>query len=147
MARAGAIIEARRVLIMGSRRLRFSAALKDAVRRMSPCRRAILVWCPRDPHLAEHQPDEYDVIERALRANVLVNVLNPGVFTLRHWTPPTSMDTRTERPSKPPTPERGAARGSVDRIRGGHGGYYFHNNNDLAEASAGSRRPRKSIIC
>jgi VWFA-related protein len=138
MARAGAIIEARRVLIMGEQETQVSlAALKDAVRRMSamPGERILVVVSPGFLTLAEHQPDEYDVIERALRANVLVNVLNArGLYTTNIDASHQVLDTRTERTKQTLLRQSEAQQEALlTEFAADTGGYYFHNNNDLAE--------------
>ena len=72
-------MEAQRVLPAGEQETQVSlATLRETVRRMAtmPGERVLVLVSPGFLTLAEHQPDEYDAIEHALRASVIINVLN-----------------------------------------------------------------------
>ena len=149
---------ARQVLSAGEQETQVSlATLKDAVRRMSamPGERVLVLVSPGFLTLAEHQPEEYDVIDRALRANVIINVLNArGVYTTNidasrrvldvMPTTPFPAGTRTANPEgKGPPAEQTkqyllrqshlAEENLLSEIAANTGGVYFHNNNDLDE--------------
>jgi VWFA-related protein len=150
--------EARRALSAGEQETQVTlATLKDAVRRMAamPGERVLVLVSPGFLTLAEHQPDEYDAIERALRANVIINVLNArGLYT-------TNIDASRVVLDVAPTGQFPAAHAAGTNSAGGPpaeqtkqnllrqsealdeillteiaadtGGIYFHNNNDLDE--------------
>ncbi|MGD0666120.1 MAG: VWA domain-containing protein [Bryobacteraceae bacterium] len=138
-------IEARRMLSIGQQETQVSlAVIRDIVVRMSalPGERVLVLVSPGFYTLPEHQFDEYDVIDHALRANVVINALNPkGVYA-----PLEGFDA-----SRPSVSAGGvstakiafehqtdmAEEGTLMGFTAGTGGYYFHNNNDLA---AGFRR-------
>ncbi|HEY9140948.1 MAG TPA: VWA domain-containing protein, partial [Bryobacteraceae bacterium] len=137
-AQASARIEARRVLIAGEQETQVSlAVLKDAVRRMSamPGERILVLVSPGFLTLSEHQPDEYDAIDRALRANVLVNVLNArGLYTTNIDASHQVLDSRTERTKQALLRQSEALQETLlAEIAADTGGTYFHNNNDLDE--------------
>jgi hypothetical protein len=85
--------------------------------------------------LSEHQPDEYDAIDHALRANVLVNVLNArGLYTTNIDASHQVLDSRAERTKQTLLRESEAQQEALlSEIAADTGGTYFHNNNDLAE--------------
>ena len=90
LPKASVLPMAQQVLNAGEQETRVAlAALKDAVRRMSamPGERILVLVSPGFLTLSENQPDEYDAIDRALRANVLMNVLNARGFTRQTSTP------------------------------------------------------------
>ncbi|MFZ0935782.1 MAG: VWA domain-containing protein [Bryobacteraceae bacterium] len=137
--------EARRILSIGQQGTQVSlAVIRDVIRRMSalPGERVLILVSPGFYTLPEHQFDEYDVIDHALRANVVINALNPkGVYA-----PLEGFDA-----SRPSVSAGGVStvkiaferqtdmveEGTLMGFTAGTGGYYFHNNNDLA---AGFRR-------
>ena len=129
---------AQRVLDAGEHETEVSlSVVRDVVRRMAamPGQRVLVVVSPGFFALTEQQPELSDVIERALRANVVINALNArGLFTIS------------------PDPSRQSYSPSADTIKSmiahqaytadedvliefavGTGGNYFHDNNDLAE--------------
>jgi VWFA-related protein len=130
--------EARRVLAAGVHETQVAlAALKDVVRRMSamPGERILVLVSPGFLTLSEHQPDEYDAIDHALRANVLVNVLNArGLYTTNIDASHQVLDSRAERTKQTLLRESEAQQEALlSEIAADTGGTYFHNNNDLAE--------------
>ncbi len=132
------LVEARRVLIAGEQETQVSlAALKDAIRRMSamPGERILVLVSPGFLTLSEHQPDEYDAIDRALRANVLVNVLNArGLYTTNIDASYQVLDSRAERTKQTLLRQSEALQETLlAEIAADTGGTYFHNNNDLDE--------------
>ncbi|MGB9456138.1 MAG: VWA domain-containing protein [Bryobacteraceae bacterium] len=137
-AQASAMVEARRVLIAGEQETQVTlAVLKDAVRRMSamPGERILVLVSPGFLTLSEHQPDEYDAIDRALRANVLVNVLNArGLYTTNIDASHQVLDSRAERTKQALLRQSEALQETLlAEIAADTGGTYFHNNNDLDE--------------
>jgi VWFA-related protein len=137
-ARIEVPVEARRVLSAGEQETQVSlAVLNDAVRRMSamPGERVLVLASPGFLTLAEHQSEEYDVIERALRANVVINVLNlRGLYTTNVDAAHAILDSRAERTKQNLLRmSEMAEEGLLMEFAAGTGGYYFHNNNDLDE--------------
>jgi hypothetical protein len=125
---------ARRALSAGEQETQVSlAAIKEAVRRMSavPGERVLVLVSPGFFTLAEHQQEEYGLIDSALRAKVVINALNPrGLYV-----PDGLGALRTKG-----TIEREANMSNealLMEYTADTGGYYFHNNNDSA---AGFRR-------
>ena len=140
-------MEAQRVLQAGEQETQVSLAmLRETVRRMAtmPGERVLVLVSPGFLTLAEHQPDEYDAIERALRANVIINVLNArGVYTTNIDASRTVMDA-TSAITMPPTvveqikqdllhQSQALQEALLTEIAADTGGVYFHNNNDLDE--------------
>ena len=158
LPKASVLPMAQQVLNAGEQETRVAlAALKDAVRRMSamPGERILVLVSPGFLTLAENAPDEYDVIDRALHANVIINVLNArGVYT-------TNIDASRVVLDVAPTGQFPAVTRSVNsggagppaeqtkqtllrqsealqeallaEVAADTGGTYFHNNNDLEE--------------
>lgn len=117
------------------------SVLKDVVRRIAvmPGQRTVLVLSPG--FLTEPTQDQYsDVIDRALRSQVIISALNiRGLYTLT--------DISKDPPAGVAQPATGAIAGNkimfasqealaVENVlidlSYGTGGSYFHNNNDLA---------------
>ena len=140
-------VEAQLVLPAGEHETQVSlATIKDTVRRMStmPGERVLVLVSPGFLTLAEHQPDEYDAIERALRANVVINVLNArGLYTTNTdasrmvigATPPMTMPPTVVEQVKQNLMLQSQAlqEALLTEIAADTGGVYFHNNNDLDE--------------
>ena len=140
VAEAKALVppEARRVLSSGEQETQVSLAVfKDAVRRMSamPGERILVVVSPGFLTLSEHQPQEYDVIERALHANVIINALNArGLYTTSIDASRTVLDSGAERIKENLLRQSEMAEEALlAEISADTGGVYFHNNNDLDE--------------
>ena len=108
-------------------------ALKDVVRKLSvmPGSRNLVLVSPGFLLTRDHRTDESDVLERAVRANVVVNTIDMrGLFTIvpgGHASEPYSSLEQYE---------RGAATQADDllaELADGTGGTFFHNDNDLKE--------------
>jgi VWFA-related protein len=106
-------------------------ALKDVVRKLSvmPGNRNLVLVSPGFLLTRDHRTDQYDVLERAIRANVVVNTIDMrGLFTIvpgGHASEPYSSLEQYE---------RGAATQADDvlaELASGTGGTFFHNDNDL----------------
>lgn len=150
---------AQRVLYAGEHETQVSlAVLKDTVRRMSamPGERVLLMVSPGFLTLADHTPDEYDVIDRALHANVIINVLNArGLYTTNidasrvvlNVTPvgqfPAASGKGANQEGNGPPAEgikqfllrqsQMAEESLLSEFAADTGGTYFHNSNDLDE--------------
>jgi VWFA-related protein len=129
---------AERVLISGEHETAVSlSVVRDVVRRMSamPGERVLVVVSPGFFTLTEQQQQRSDIIERALRANVVINALNArGLYTIGFDASRTSYSPAADTIKS--MIERQAF--SIDEdvlaeFAAGTGGSYFHNNNDLAE--------------
>jgi len=140
-------MEARRVLIAGDQETQVAlATLKDALRRLSemPGERVLVLVSPGFLTLAEHQPEEYDAIERALHAGVVINVLNArGMYTTNvdasramiGATSPITMPPAVVEQVKQDLQSQSQAlqEALLAEIAADTGGVYFHNDNDLDE--------------
>jgi VWFA-related protein len=114
------------------------AVLKDVVRRMSamPGQRIIVLISPGFLAPTEYQSDESDILDRAIKANVVINSLDARGL----WTDP-MLD--ASRPNSTSTPAFLIAKQQFDRtaafvqsdvlaeMADGTGGKFFENNNDL----------------
>ena len=136
-------VAAQRMLAAGSHETQVSlSVLREVVRRMSaaPGARVVVLVSPGFYTLAEHEQDVDGVIDQALRAKVVINALNGrGLYV-----PKAGFDA-----SQPSAGTAGFRKSAIERqanmaneatlmgFTAGTGGYYFHNNNDLA---AGFRR-------
>jgi VWFA-related protein len=130
--------EAQRALSAGEHETSVSlSVIRDMVRRMSvmPGERVLDVVSPGFFALTEQQTERSDIIERALRANVVINSLNArGLYTL-------SFDAS----QRPVSPQAQTLKSMIERqafsadeeilmeFTAGTGGSYFHNNNDMSE--------------
>jgi VWFA-related protein len=140
-------MKAQRVLQAGEQETQVSLAmLRETVRRMAtmPGERVLVLVSPGFLTLAEHQPDEYDAIERALRASVIINVLNArGVYTTNIDASRAVMDATSSITMAPTVLEQikqdllhqsqTLREALLTEIAADTGGNYFHNNNDLDE--------------
>ena len=115
-------------------------ALKDVVRKLSamPGNRNLVLVSPGFLLTRDHRTDEYDVLDRAIRANVVVNTIDMrGLFTI----------VPGGDASQPPYhgPDATTFLGQADReaatqaddvlaeLADGTGGTFFHNDNALKE--------------
>jgi VWFA-related protein len=113
-------------------------ALRDVVRKLSimPGNRNLVLVSPGFLLTRDHRTPEYDLFERAIRANVVVNTIDMrGLFTLM---PGGSLDRPPVRSIVGTTAldqaERGAATQADDvlaELANGTGGTFFHSDNDL----------------
>jgi VWFA-related protein len=109
--------------------------LKDVIRRMAamPGQRSVIVVSPGFITLAEHSVDKTEVMDRAIRANVLINTLDArGLYT---DTPDiTRTGTNVQTAIVLSQMDRETARAQADvlaELAHGTGGNFFENNNDL----------------
>ena len=130
--------EAQRVLSAGEHETSVSlSVIRDLVRRMSilPGERVLDVVSPGFFALTGQQLERSDIIERALRANVVINSLNAkGLYTIGFDSTrrPVSAQAQTLKSLI----ERQAFSADEEilmELTAGTGGSYFHNNNDLGE--------------
>ncbi len=111
--------------------------LKDTVRRMAamPGLRSIVVISPGFITLSEHASDKTDIMDRAIRANVLINALDArGLYT---DTPDiTRPGTNSNSAMMIARMERESARAQSDvlaELAAGTGATFYENSNDLDE--------------
>jgi VWFA-related protein len=113
------------------------SVLKDVVRRMAamPGQRSIIVVSPGFITLSEHATDKTELMDRAIRANVLINALDArGLYTdtpdiTRSGTNPTTSLVLSQM-------DRETARAQADvlaEISAGTGGTFYQSSNDLDE--------------
>ncbi len=111
--------------------------LKDTVRRMAamPGQRSIVLISPGFITLAEHSTDKTEILDRAIRSNVMINAMDArGLYTdtpdiTRPGTNSTSLLVLAQM-------ERESARAQADvlaELSAGTGATFFQNNNDLDE--------------
>ena len=109
--------------------------IKDAVRHMAamPGERVLVLVSPGFLTLSEHQSMEFDLIEHALRAKVIINVLNArGLYTTNIDASRRVVDPYAERIKQFILRQSDmAAESLLAEVAGDTGGVYFHNNNDL----------------
>jgi VWFA-related protein len=113
-------------------------ALKDIVRKLSamPGNRNLVLVSPGFLLTMDHRTDEYDVLERAIRANVVVNTIDMrGLFTI---IPGGHASDRSYSTAAGVTylgqADQAAATHANDvlaELADGTGGTFFHNDNDL----------------
>jgi len=113
--------------------------LRDAIRRLSvaPGQRSVILISPGVLTLPDLQSDKTDVIDRAIRSNVMISSLNArGLYTIVAGADP-------DHPIQSPTASAmkiqynsASALAEDDflaEVAYGTGGVFFHNNNDLLE--------------
>jgi VWFA-related protein len=137
-ARPIAMTEAQRVLGAGQHETQVTlATLKDTVRRMAamPGERLLVLVSPGFYNPFDRQSDANDSIEHALRANVIINVLNArGLYTTNVDASRRVLNAEAERIKQDILRQSETLQeGLLGGIAAGTGGFYFHNNNDLAE--------------
>jgi VWFA-related protein len=130
---------ASRVLAAGDHETRLAlGVLKDVVRRISamPGQRTVILISPGFLTLLDHQPDKTDILDRAIRYNVIISSLNArGLYTII----PGGDVTRPRQTNAASAPQKylyqtASALAEEDvlaELADGTGGSYFHNNNDL----------------
>ncbi len=113
--------------------------LKDVIRRMSaaPGQRTIVLVSAGFFIPLDYRPDEIEVLERAIRANVIVSSLNArGLYTqipggdLSQRT--LSLATQSQKDSYQRANDL-AEEDTLGELADGTGGIFFHNNNDLVD--------------
>jgi VWFA-related protein len=137
-ARPIAMTEAQRVLGAGQHETQVTlATLKDTVRRMAamPGERLLVLVSPGFYNPFDRQSDANDSIEHALRANVIINVLNArGLYTTNVDASRRVLNAEAERIKQDILRQSEAQQEALlTEFAADTGGYYFHNNNDLAE--------------
>jgi VWFA-related protein len=133
--------KAQQVLAVGTQETHVTwTVLKDAVRRMAgmPGQRIIVLISPGFISPTEYQPDKNDIMDKAIKANVVINSLDARGL----WVDPT-IDASL--PNTTVTPAFQIAKSMNDRLSAsaqadvlaemayGTGGSFFQNNNDLDE--------------
>jgi VWFA-related protein len=133
--------KAQAVLTFGDRDTRMSLdTLKSLVRRMAilPGSRTIVLVSPGFFLMDEHRSDETDLMDRAIRANVIISSMDArGLYIVG-----TGTDISARLPSSPQSANLitqyavASASANADvmaELADATGGTFFHNNNDLAE--------------
>jgi VWFA-related protein len=111
------------------------AALRDVIRKLSamPGNRNLVLVSPGFLLTRDHRSDEYDLLDRAIRANVIVNTIDMrGLFT----TIPGGTADQHSRNLDTARYDRDAAIEADDVLEefaDGTGGAFFHNDNGLKE--------------
>jgi VWFA-related protein len=131
---------ASRVLAAGDSETRISlGVIKDVVRRMAaaPGQRSVILVSPGFVTAFDLQPEKADIMDRAIRANVVISSLDArGLYTIV----PGGDATQEEPQSTAAMPLKAnyplaaaqAAEDVLAELAAGTGGTYFHNSNDLA---------------
>jgi VWFA-related protein len=117
--------------------------LKDIVRRISvmPGSRTMVLVSPGFILTNDFRSAEYDVLDRAIRANVTVNTIDMrGLYTVAGWTsdasqtgPPVAGATPPGAMSQVAVSEASQASDVLGELAAGTGGTFFHNDNGLKE--------------
>ncbi len=113
-------------------------ALRDVVRRISimPGSRTLVLASPGFLLTRDHRSDEYDVLDRAIRANVTVNTIDMrGLYTMPgsdasergHLSASGGLLTQAE------ISAASQADDVLAEVADGTGGKFFHNDNDLKQ--------------
>jgi VWFA-related protein len=109
--------------------------LKDLVRRISvmPGQRSIILVSPGFLTLPEHYPDKSELMDRAIRANVLINALDArGLYTYTPDITRPGTNHTTEQVLEQMMRETASANADVmAELAYGTGAAFFQNNNDL----------------
>jgi VWFA-related protein len=132
---------ASRVLAEGEHETRISlTVLRDVVRRIStmPGQRSVIVVSPGFLTLAEMQSEKTEIMDRAIRANVIISALNArGLYSVMPGgdasQPGPISSTAANMKSSYASTIALAEEETLADLADGTGGAYFHNNNDLAE--------------
>jgi hypothetical protein len=127
---------ARHELTLGDQETRLALILlKDLVRRMAamPGQRSIILISPGFLTLPEHYSDKSEIIDRAIRANVLINALDArGLYTYTMDISRPGSNMATEQVLEQVNRESSSAMSDVmAELAYGTGAAYFQNNNDL----------------
>jgi VWFA-related protein len=112
-------------------------ALRDAVRRLSatPGQRGIILISPGFLTLPQFQSDKTELIDHAIRANVMISSLNArGLYVIvadahSQIQSPAGTALRAQYDSASALAENDV----MEEVAAGTGGVFFHNNNDLLE--------------
>jgi VWFA-related protein len=129
------------VLPEGDHETRISlTVLRDVVRRISsmPGQRSVIVISPGFLTLVDMQAEKTDIMDRAIRANVIISALNArGLYTIMpggdaSQSGPIS-STAANMKSQYASAIALADEETLAELADGTGGTYFHNSNDLVE--------------
>jgi VWFA-related protein len=137
-------IAARQALDSGNQETGFSlGAVKDIIRRIStmPGSRTIVLVSPGFILTRDFRSAEYDVLDRAIRANVTINTIDMrGIYTVAGWTSDASQTgpfvagaTPAGAMSQSAISEASQAGDVLGELADGTGGTFFHNDNGLKE--------------
>jgi VWFA-related protein len=111
--------------------------IKGLIRRMAamPGRRSIILVSPGFLTLAEHSMDKTEIMDRAIRASVLINALDArGLYTTNTDASKASANSFTQRILDQMERESASAQADVmAELAAGTGATFFQNNNDLVE--------------
>jgi len=132
---------AARVLPEGDQETRISlTVLRDVVRRMStmPGQRGVIVISPGFLTLVDMQSEKTEIMDRAIRANVIISALNArGLYTIMPGgdasEPGPISATAVNLKSQYASTIALAEEETLADLADGTGGTYFHNSNDLVE--------------
>jgi VWFA-related protein len=115
-------------------------SLRDAVRRISamPGQRSIVVVSPGFLTLADLHQDKAEIIDRAIRANVIISTLNArGLYTIIPFGEPSQPSPQSAAGAVMRSQYQLASSQAEEDVLAefayGTGGVFFHNNNDLVE--------------
>jgi VWFA-related protein len=132
--------EIHRSMEFGDNEINFSlGALKDVVRRLSamPGSRTIVLVSPGFLVNVNHRTAEYDVLDKAIRANVTVNTIDMrGLFTIAGMSDASQRGYFTSSPGalmQAAISEASADDDVLAELADGTGGTFFHNDNGLKE--------------
>lgn len=134
----------RETLDFGNRDITISlGTLKDIVRRISvmPGSRTMVLVSPGFLLTKDFRPAEYDVLDRAIRANVTVNTIDMrGLYTVAGWTSDASQtgpfvagSTPAGAMSQSAISDASQASDVLGELAAGTGGTFFQNDNGLKE--------------
>jgi VWFA-related protein len=131
-----AMMYAQRALAAGEQETRVSlAVLTDSVMRMAamPGQRNLVLVSPGFYLPPDEREEETRLLDRAIRANVIVNSLNVrGLYTLELDASRTAYDLQAETIKRQLASSSALADEDIlTEMAAGTGGRYFHNNNDL----------------
>jgi len=129
---------AQQVLSAGDHETRVTlTVLMDAVRRMAamPGRRTLILVSPGFYTMVEHQQDKMLLLDRAIRANVVINTLNArGLYTIGMDASQQVFNGQAQIVKNQYATQTAMAEEDVlAELAYGTGGNFFHNNNDLYE--------------
>jgi VWFA-related protein len=115
-------------------------ALRDVVRKLSvmPGSRNLVLVSPGFLLTRDHRSDEYDLLDRAIRANVTVNTIDMrGLYTTIPGgdasTPPYHSGAAMIVLERADADEKKEADDVLEELADGTGGAFFHNDNGLKE--------------
>jgi len=109
--------------------------IKQAIRRMAamPGRRNIILVSPGFLTLPEHSPDKTEIMDRAIRASVLINALDArGLYTVNTDVSKPSANAYTQTILNQMERQNATAQADVmAELAAGTGGTFYQNSNDL----------------